>query len=52
MEQLAVAKRFGFFLNPDLAGHEVPVHADISYQEGSFLDEVGPTMSPQGQGRG
>ena len=29
MEELAVDKRHGFFVNHDLAGYEVPVHADI-----------------------
>lgn len=46
MEELAVDKRFGFFVNHDLAGYEVPVHADIPYQEVIFLDEVDPTSSP------
>ena len=46
MEELAVDKRFGFFVNHDLAGYEVPVHADIPHQEVFFVDEVDPTMSP------
>jgi xanthine dehydrogenase YagR molybdenum-binding subunit len=46
MEELAVDKRFGFFVNHDLAGYEVPVHADIPHQEVIFLDEVDPTTSP------
>lgn len=46
MEELAVDKRFGFFVNHDLAGYEVPVHADIPSQEVIFLDEVDPTTSP------
>ncbi|WP_404336892.1 aldehyde oxidoreductase molybdenum-binding subunit PaoC [Sphingomonas sp. MMS12-HWE2-04] len=46
MEELAVDKRFGFFVNHDLAGYEVPVHADIPHQEVIFLDELDPTMSP------
>lgn len=29
-----------------LAGHEVPVHADIPHQEVIFLDEVDPLSSP------
>jgi xanthine dehydrogenase YagR molybdenum-binding subunit len=40
MEELAVDKRLGFFVNHDLAGYEVPVHADIPHQEVVFLDEV------------
>ncbi len=46
MEELAIDKRFGFFVNHDLAGYEVPVHADIPHQEVVFLDEVDPTTSP------
>ncbi|WP_267393627.1 MULTISPECIES: aldehyde oxidoreductase molybdenum-binding subunit PaoC [unclassified Sphingomonas] len=46
MEELAVDKRFGFFVNHDLAGYEVPVHADIPHQEVIFLEEADPTMSP------
>ncbi|WP_419816558.1 molybdopterin cofactor-binding domain-containing protein [Glacieibacterium sp.] len=46
MEELAVDKRFGFFVNHDLAAYEVPVHADIAHQEVIFIDEVDPTMSP------
>ena len=46
MEELAVDRRFGFFVNHDLAGYEVPVHADIPHQEVIFLDEVDPTTSP------
>jgi len=46
MEELAVDKRHGFFVNHDLAGYEVPVHADIPHQEVIFLDEVDPISSP------
>lgn len=46
MEDLAVDKRQGFFVNHDLAGYEVPVHADIPHQEVVFLDETDPTSSP------
>jgi xanthine dehydrogenase YagR molybdenum-binding subunit len=46
MEELAVDTRFGFFVNHDLAGYEVPVHADIPHQEVIFLDETDPTSSP------
>ncbi len=46
MEELAVDTRFGFFVNHDLAGYEVPVHADIPEQEVIFLDEVDPISSP------
>jgi xanthine dehydrogenase YagR molybdenum-binding subunit len=46
MEELAVDKRSGFFVNHDLAGYEVPVHADIPHQETIFLDETDPMSSP------
>jgi xanthine dehydrogenase YagR molybdenum-binding subunit len=46
MEDLAVDKRRGFFVNHDLAGYEVPVHADIPHQEVVFLDETDPMSSP------
>jgi xanthine dehydrogenase YagR molybdenum-binding subunit len=46
MEELTVDKRLGFFVNHDLAGYEVPVHADIPKQEVIFLDETDPTSSP------
>ncbi|MEG3175144.1 aldehyde oxidoreductase molybdenum-binding subunit PaoC [Sphingomonas sp. RB3P16] len=46
MEELAVDKRFGFFVNHDLATYEVPVHADIPHQEVIFLDETDPLSSP------
>ncbi|MDB5688995.1 MAG: xanthine dehydrogenase, partial [Sphingomonas bacterium] len=39
-------KRFGFFVNHDLASYEVPVHADIPHQEVIFLNEVDPISSP------
>ncbi|HMI20594.1 MAG TPA: aldehyde oxidoreductase molybdenum-binding subunit PaoC [Sphingomonas sp.] len=46
IEELAVDPRFGFFVNHDLAGYEVPVHADIPHQEVIFLDEEDPMSSP------
>ena len=46
MEELAVDKRYGYFVNHDLAGYEVPVHADIPHQEVIFLDETDPISSP------
>lgn len=46
MEELAVDTRHGFFVNHDLAGYEVPVHADIPHQEVIFLDETDATSSP------
>ncbi|MGE0726232.1 MAG: aldehyde oxidoreductase molybdenum-binding subunit PaoC [Alphaproteobacteria bacterium] len=46
MEHLAVDTRRGFFVNHDLAGYEVPVHADIPHLDVVFLDEVDPMISP------
>jgi xanthine dehydrogenase YagR molybdenum-binding subunit len=46
MEHAVVDKRIGFFVNHDLAGYEVPVHADIPHQEVIFLDEVDAMSSP------
>jgi xanthine dehydrogenase YagR molybdenum-binding subunit len=46
MEHLVVDKRNGFFVNHDLAGYEVPVHADIPHQDVIFLDETDPISSP------
>ena len=46
MEKLDVDTKRGFFANHDLAGYEVPVHADIPHQEVIFLDEVDPISSP------
>lgn len=45
-EELAVDTRLGFFVNHDLAGYEVPVHADIPHQEVVFLDETDAVSSP------
>ncbi|RKE42755.1 MULTISPECIES: aldehyde oxidoreductase molybdenum-binding subunit PaoC [unclassified Sphingomonas] len=46
MEELAVDKRFGLFINHDLATYEVPVHADIPHQEVIFLDEADDKANP------
>ncbi len=46
MEELVVDTRGGFFVNHDLAGYEVPVHADIPHQEVIFLDEADNKVSP------
>ncbi|QYF93001.1 xanthine dehydrogenase family protein molybdopterin-binding subunit [Massilia sp. PAMC28688] len=46
MEELAVDKRLGYFVNHDLASYEIPVHADIPHQEVIFLDETDPMSSP------
>ncbi|GAB3551082.1 aldehyde oxidoreductase molybdenum-binding subunit PaoC [Spirosoma fluminis] len=46
MEELVVDKQVGFFVNHDLAGYEVPVHADIPHQDVILLEDSDPTMSP------
>jgi xanthine dehydrogenase YagR molybdenum-binding subunit len=46
MEEIVVDTRYGVFLNHDLAGYEVPVHADIPEQEVIFLDAPDPYSSP------
>ncbi len=46
MEDLVIDRRRGFFVNHDLAGYEVPVHADIPHQDVIFLDETDPMSSP------
>jgi xanthine dehydrogenase YagR molybdenum-binding subunit len=46
MEELAVDKRAGFFVNHDLAGYDAPVHADIPHQEVIFLGDGDPMSSP------
>ncbi len=45
MEELAVDKHLGFFVNHDLASYEVPVHADIPHQDVIFLEGEDPTLS-------
>ncbi|ESY94334.1 aldehyde oxidoreductase molybdenum-binding subunit PaoC [Mesorhizobium sp. LNHC209A00] len=46
MEELAVDKRLGYFVNHDLASYEVPVHADTPHQDVIFLNETDPISSP------
>ncbi len=46
MEALAVDTRHGCFVNHDLGGYEVPVHADIPHQEVIFLDHPDNKSSP------
>jgi xanthine dehydrogenase YagR molybdenum-binding subunit len=46
MEELKIDTRFGLFVNHDLAGYEVPVHADIPHQEVLFLDEADDKANP------
>ncbi|KQT11935.1 xanthine dehydrogenase [Methylobacterium sp. Leaf399] len=46
MEELAVDKKRGFFANHDLAGYEIPVHADVPHLDAIFLDEVDAAATP------
>ncbi|MDB6173174.1 MAG: Xanthine dehydrogenase [Chthoniobacteraceae bacterium] len=46
MEELVVDKRFGYFVNHDLAEYHIPVHADIPNQEVHFLEELDDKSSP------
>ena len=46
MEDLVVDSRLGYFVNHDLAGYEVPVHADIPRQEVILVEDEDNTMSP------
>jgi len=52
-EEMVVDKKRGYFVNHDLAGYEVPVHADIPHLDAYFLEEVDATISPlKGKGVG
>ena len=46
MEELVVDKRFGYFVNHDLAEYHIPVHADIPNQDVLFLEELDDKSSP------
>jgi xanthine dehydrogenase YagR molybdenum-binding subunit len=46
MENLVVDKKRGFFVNHDLAGYEVPVHADIPHQDVVLLQGADPIANP------
>ncbi len=46
MEEMAVDTRFGAFINHDLAGYEVPVHADVPALDVVFIDELDPMITP------
>jgi xanthine dehydrogenase YagR molybdenum-binding subunit len=45
-EALEVDRRLGFFVNHDLAGYEVPVHADIPHQDVIFIGDGDAMSSP------
>ena len=46
IEELAVDTRLGYFVNHDMAGYEVPVHADVPEQKVIFLEDTDPISSP------
>jgi len=46
MEELVVDKRFGYFVNHDMAEYQVPVHADIPHQDVFFVEELDDKSSP------
>ena len=46
MEELAPDTKYGLFINHDMAGYEVPVHADIPEQEVIFLDYEDEKSNP------
>jgi xanthine dehydrogenase YagR molybdenum-binding subunit len=46
MEEAVVDKRFGYFVNRDLAEYHIPVHADIPELEVVFLEELDDKSSP------
>ena len=46
MEEIVVDKRYGYFVNHDLAEYHVPVHADMPSQEVVFMDELDDKSSP------
>jgi xanthine dehydrogenase YagR molybdenum-binding subunit len=46
VEELRLDKQRGFFVNHDLAGYEVPVHADVPHLDVIFLDDPDPIASP------
>ncbi len=46
MEDAIVDKRFGYFVNHDMAEYHVPVHADVPHQDVFFMDESDEKSSP------
>ncbi|HEX4183635.1 MAG TPA: xanthine dehydrogenase family protein molybdopterin-binding subunit, partial [Caulobacteraceae bacterium] len=46
MEDAVLDERLGFFVNHDMAGYHVPVHADIPDLEVIFLEELDDKSSP------
>jgi xanthine dehydrogenase YagR molybdenum-binding subunit len=48
LEESVIDQRFGDFVNHDLVGYHVPVHADVESIEAHWLDEVDPHVNPMG----
>ena len=46
MEELALDPKRGFFANHDMAGYEVPVHADVPHLDVVLLDHPDAIASP------
>ena len=46
MEELAVDRHLGLFVNHDLALYEVPVHLDIPHQDVVFLEDADDKANP------
>ncbi|WP_157177859.1 xanthine dehydrogenase family protein molybdopterin-binding subunit [Sphingomonas prati] len=46
MEEAVMDHRHGLFINHDLAGYHVPVHADVGEFDIVFLDALEPSSSP------
>lgn len=47
-EESIVDRRYGHFVNRDLAGYHLPTHADVPAVEAIFLPEVDPMAGPMG----
>jgi xanthine dehydrogenase YagR molybdenum-binding subunit len=45
-EEVVIDKRFGYFVNHDLAEYHVPVHADVPSIDAVFLPELDSKSSP------
>jgi xanthine dehydrogenase YagR molybdenum-binding subunit len=48
MEEAVMDHRFGRYVNPDLAGYHVPVHADIPQIDAIFVNKPDYVVNPMG----
>lgn len=48
MEEGIIDHRYGRYVNNDLAGYHIPVHADVPDIEVIFIDKPDPIISPVG----